>query len=59
MAALNVEQLTKDIAKISAFGIEIRNDITATIIVANVVTAAQFKNRGTKIREALHKIKAV
>ena len=56
---MNVEQLTKDIAKISAFGIEIRNDITATIIVANVVTAAQFKNRGTKIREALHKIKAV
>ena len=47
-----------DIAKADAFGVEIRNDIKATIIRLNIATAARFSSGGTEIMEAQRKIKA-
>ena len=57
-AATNQERLSADIAKADAFGIEIKNDIKATILLANVATAARFSSGGTEIRDTLRKIKA-
>ena len=57
-AATNQERLSADIAKADAFGIEIKNDIKATILLANVAMAARFSSGGTEIRDALRKIKA-
>ena len=56
-AATNQERFLADIAKADTFGIEIKNDIKATILLANVVTAARFSSGGTEIRDALQKIK--
>ena len=57
-AATNQERLSAAIAKVDAFGIEIRNDLKATIILANVASAARADSGGTEIREAMRKIKA-
>ena len=46
-----------DIAKADAFGVEIRNDIKATIIRLNIATAARFSSGGTEIMETQRKIK--
>ena len=40
------------IAKADAFGVEIRNNIKATIILANIVTAARFSSGVAEIMEA-------
>ena len=45
------------IAKADAFGVVIRNDIKAVIILANIATAARFSSRGAEIMEAQRKIK--
>ena len=44
--ATNQERLAADIAKADAFGVEIRNDIKAVIILANIATAARFSSGG-------------
>ena len=56
--ATNQERLAADIAKTDAFGVVIRNDIKAVIILANIATAARFSSRGAEIMEAQRKIKA-
>ena len=56
--ATHQERLTADIVKADAFGVEIRNDVKAVIILANIATAARFSSGGTEIMEAQRKIKA-
>ena len=53
-----LERLSADIVKASAFGIEIKSDLKAIILLANVAAAARFDSGGTEICEALRKIKA-
>ena len=59
MEATNQERLSANIAKVNVFGIEIRNDLKATILFANVESAACASSGGIEIREAMRKIKAV
>ena len=54
----NQERLAVNITKADTFRVEIRNDIKATIILANIATAARFSSGGTEIMEAHQKIKA-
>ena len=56
--ATSQERLAADIAKAAAFGVTIAHDIKATIILANIATAARFDSRGTEIGDAQQKIRA-
>ena len=44
--ATNQERLSTDIAKVDVFGIEIKNDIKATILLANAAAAARLSSGG-------------
>ena len=56
--ATTQERLAADIAKAAAFGVTIGHDIKATIILANIATAARFDSGGTEIGDAQRKIRA-
>ena len=44
--------------KAAAFGVTIAHDAKATIILANIMTAARFNSSGTEIVDAERKIRA-
>ena len=56
--ATSQERLAVDIAKAAAFGVTIAHDVKATIILANIATAARFDSGGTEIGDAQRKIRA-
>ena len=57
-AAANLERLSADIAKANAFGIEIKSDLKAVILLVNVAAVVRFSSGGIEVREALRTIKA-
>ena len=56
--ATNQERLLTAIAKAAVFVLDVRHDIKATIILANIDVAAQYISKRVEAREAQRKIKA-
>ena len=52
------ERLAADTEKAAAFGVTIAHDVKATIILANIATAARFDSGGTENGDAQRKIRA-
>ena len=44
--------MSTDIAKAEAFGVDVRHNIKATIILVNIAVTAQFTSGGSEVRDA-------